>query len=74
MAPSSCILILAGVYSTHSKWINTEIELAKTGFNVPKRIIAIEPWGSERTSAVVKKAADEIVKWQTSSIISAIRR
>lgn len=74
MAPASCILILAGVYSTHSKWINTEIELAKTGFSVPKRIIAIEPWGAERTSTVVKKAADEIVKWQTSSIISAIRR
>lgn len=74
MAPASCILILAGVYSTHSKWINTEIELAKTGFSIPKRIIAIEPWGSERTSTVVKKAADEIVKWQTSSIISAIRR
>lgn len=55
MAPASCILILAGVYSTHSKWINIEIELAKSGFSIPKRIIAIEPWGAERTSIVVKK-------------------
>ena len=27
------ILILAGVYSTYSKWINEEIDLAKDGFS-----------------------------------------
>lgn len=27
---ASCVLILAGVYSTYSKWINIEIELAKS--------------------------------------------
>ena len=74
MAPASCVLILAGVYSTYSKWINIEIDLAKNGFYTPKRIIAIEPWGSERTSQVVKNAADEIVKWNTSSIVGAIRK
>ncbi len=70
MQHASCVLILAGVYSTYSKWINIEIELAK---EMGKSIIAIEPWGSERTSAVVKKAADKIVKWNTDSIVSAIR-
>jgi hypothetical protein len=73
MAPASCILVLAGVYSTYSKWINIEIDLAKNGFVTPKKIIAIEPWASERTSTTVKNSADIIVKWQTSSIISAIR-
>lgn len=29
MRHASCILILAGVYSSYSKWINIEIELAK---------------------------------------------
>ena len=29
MKHASCILILAGVYSTYSKWINIEIEIAK---------------------------------------------
>ena len=38
-----------------------------------KRIIAVEPWGAERTSSVVKKYADRVVKWQASSIINAIR-
>lgn len=28
--PASCVLILAGVYSTYSKWINIEIELAQS--------------------------------------------
>lgn len=74
MAPTSCVIILAGVYSTYSKWINIEIDLAKNAFVVPKRIIAIEPWGAERTSTVVKNAADEIVRWQTSSITAAISR
>ena len=46
MAPASCVLILAGVYSTYSKWINIEIDLAKNGFYTPKRIIAIEPLSS----------------------------
>ena len=70
MQPASCVLILAGVYATYSKWINIEIELAK---EMGKRIIAIEPWAAERTSTVVKDAADQIVGWNTSSIVSAIR-
>lgn len=70
MQPASCVLILAGVYSTYSKWINIEIELAKS---MNKKIIAIEPWGSQKTSAVVKNAASQIVRWNTDSIVSAIR-
>lgn len=71
MKYASCVLILAGVYSTYSKWINIEIELAQ---EMGKKIIAIEPWGAERTSATVKKNANEIVKWQSSSIVNAIKR
>lgn len=70
MQHASCVLILAGVYSTYSKWINIEIELAQ---EMNKTIIAIEPWAAEKTSLTVKKSADTIVKWQTSSIVKAIR-
>jgi len=38
-----------------------------------KKIIAIESWGTEKTSTVVKSAANVIVKWNTDSIVSAIR-
>lgn len=73
IAPVSVVLILAGVYSTYSKWINKEIQIAKTEFWTPKSIIAIEPWGSERTSKVVKDSADKVVGWNSSSIINAIK-
>ena len=73
MSPSSVVLILAGVYATYSKWIEKEINIAQQEFNIPKPIIAIEPWGSEKTSMKVKEAADKTVKWNTESIVSAIR-
>ncbi len=70
MQSASCIIILAGVYASYSKWINIEIDFAK---QMEKKIIAIEPWGAEKTSLRVKNAADKIVKWNTNSIVSAIR-
>ena len=70
MQHASCVLILAGVYSTYSKWINIEIELAQ---EMGKKIIAIEPWGAERTSTTVKNNSTKIVKWQASSIVNAIK-
>ena len=70
MQHASCVLILAGVYASYSKWINIEIDLAK---DMGKKIIAVEGWGAEKTSTVVKDAADVVVKWQTKSIVSAIR-
>nr|WP_252197070.1 TIR domain-containing protein [Butyricicoccus faecihominis] len=70
MQPASCVLILAGVYSTYSKWINIEIELA---LSMNKQIVAVEPWGAERTSLIVKNAAGVTVGWNTNSIVKAIK-
>lgn len=73
MQPCSVVLVLAGVYASYSRWIKKEITIAKTEFASPKSIIAVEYWGSERTSIVVKRNADRIVKWNTDSIVKAIR-
>lgn len=70
MQPASCVIILAGVYASYSKWINIEIDLAKS---MNKKIIAVQPWAAEKTSSVVKNAADRIVGWNTNSIVDAIR-
>ncbi|MDO8160456.1 molecular chaperone Tir [Bacillus toyonensis] len=72
---SSChvVIILAGVYASYSKWIDEEIQLAKTGFLFPKKIIAVERFGSQRTSKKVKDNADVIVKWNSKSLIKAIK-
>lgn len=73
VSKASVVIIMAGVYSTYSKWINKEIEIAQTEFLIPKPIIAVEPWASEKTSVKVKDAADKIVGWNSSSIINAIK-
>ncbi|MEZ8050810.1 MULTISPECIES: TIR domain-containing protein [Vibrio] len=67
----SVVVIMAGVYSTHSKWINKEIEIAK---RLGKPILAVKPFGSSNISTTVRSAASEVCNWSTESIISAIRR
>lgn len=66
------VLIMAGKYATYSKWIQREIQIAK-GYSTPKPIVAIRPWANEQVSSVVSDAADRLVSWSTSSIVSAIR-
>ena len=74
MSHANVVLILAGVYSSYSDWIDKEITIAKTEFYAPKPIIAIEPWGAERTSQKVREAADATVGWDSGSIVDAIRK
>ena len=68
------VLIMGGVYSAHSKWINKEILIANNSFSVPKPIIGIKPWGQTKISSRVKENAVEIVGWNTESIVAAIRK
>ncbi len=68
---TNCVLIMAGKYSTYSKWINKEIEIAKK-YNKP--IIAIRPWAALQASSVVQLNASEIVGWNSSSIANAIEK
>lgn len=70
MQHASCVLIMAGKYASYSKWIQIEIALAQ---EMGKRIIAVEPWGAEQTSVVVKQAANIKAGWNTASIVSAIK-
>ena len=65
------VIIMAGVYSTYSEWINKEIQIAKTDFSKP--ILAVKPWANKRVSKVVADNADRIAAWNTNSIVSAIR-
>lgn len=65
------VLIMAGKYATYSKWIEREIRIAKKDYSKP--IVAIRPWANEQVSSIVSDAADKLVAWNTSSIVSAIR-
>ena len=68
--PVNCVLILAGMYVNHRKWIKKEIAIAQT-FDKP--IVGIRPWGQQRTPTAVQEAADIMVGWNTDSIVKAIR-
>lgn len=66
---TSVVLVLAGMYSAHREWIQTEIELAQ---EFDKPIIGIRPYGSQQTANVVEQAATEMVGWRQQSIVGAI--
>jgi hypothetical protein len=67
---SNIILALAGVYATHSDWMIWELETAKAN-NIP--IVGVIPRGQERISTEVYSRSIVDVKWNTESIVDAIR-
>lgn len=69
--PADVMLVLAGMYSARSGWMDWELQFAR---RIGTPIIAIRPWGSERLPQVVQDNATEIVGWNTGTIVDAIRR
>lgn len=66
------VIIMAGVYSSYSKWIQKEIQICKKDYNKP--ILAVKPWANTQVSTIVRDNADLLVGWNTSSIVSGIRQ
>ena len=58
-----------GMYSTHSTWIERELEGA-VYYKLP--ILAVNPWGQERKSSVVKNRANLEVGWNKKSVVDGI--
>ena len=73
MLPCHIVLIMAGVYSTYSKWITKEIQIAIREFSSPKPLLAVMPWDNTKVSLAVALNATKIVNWNTESIVDAIR-
>lgn len=69
--PVNCVLILGGMYAAYSDWILTEIKIAKAYY---KPILGVYPWAQQNMPRVVQEASNELVGWNTSTIIAAIRR
>lgn len=69
IARSHVVVIPSGMYASHSKWIQKEIDGAKA---YKKPILAVNPWGQQRKSGVVLNNADEGVGWNKQSIIDKI--
>ena len=58
ISSASCIVVLAGMYATYSKWIDFEIETAQS---MNKPIIGVKPWGQERVPLKIQNASCEMV-------------
>ena len=67
---SDIVLALAGVYATHSDWMIWELETAKAN-NIP--IVGVIPRGQERISTEVYTRSIVDIRWNTESIVDAIR-
>lgn len=68
--PANAVLILAGMYVNHREWLQAEIEMAQA---YSKPIIGVVPRGAERVPTLVQNSASTVVRWNTDSIVSAIR-
>jgi len=68
--PVESVIILGGLYVSYSKWIQFEIDYAKS---LMKPIIGVQPWGAQRMPSAVQNAANTIVGWNSSSIVKAVR-
>lgn len=71
MRPVNVVLIVSGMYTAYSDWIQFEIDYSVL---LGKPIIGIRPWGAEKTPKAVSDVAREMVGWQEKSIIDAIRK
>lgn len=68
---SSIMIGLAGIFASHSEWMKWELD---TALELKIPIIGVVPRGAERISTVVSSRAVEIVRWNTESIITSIRK
>ena len=68
---SNVFLVIAGMYTNNSDWIKWEINKAK---EIGLKIIGVKPRGNKIVPTDITEKADEIVNWDTESIVEAIRK
>lgn len=69
--PSQITLVLSGMYVAYSDWMKYEID---ESIRMGKPVIGVYPWGQTNAPQYVTSNATEMVHWNTTSIVSAIRR
>ena len=69
IARTHVVIIPTGMYANYSKWIQKEISGSNS---YDKPILAVNPWGQQRTSSVVSRAANLTVGWTSKSVVDGI--
>ena len=67
--PAHSVLIIAGMYVKHRKWIKKEIEIA---LSMGKNIIIVKPHGAQKMPRELRGFPQQ-VGWDTKNIIRAIK-
>ena len=68
---SDVVIGMAGVYASYSEWMKWELD---TAIELGKPILGVIPWGQVNVSSVIQTRAKELVRWNTESIVDAIRK
>lgn len=70
IALSQVVVVIAGMYYNYREWMEFEVwEALRMG----KPIISVQPRGAKPMPSFLEFASDRTVKWNTDSIVSAIR-
>ena len=64
------IIILSGMYVNFSNWIDYELDEA---VRLGKPILGVKPWGNKKMPTKIIEAANEVVNWQSRSVVQAVR-
>lgn len=70
ISPAQITLVISGMYGAYSDWIQYEID---ESVRMNKPIIGIYPWGQVNAPAYVTTNATVMARWNTDSIVGAIR-
>ncbi|WFM72508.1 TIR domain-containing protein [Halomonas sp. CKK8] len=68
--PVQCVVIIGGMWTNHSDWIQFEMDFAK---EIGKPILGVRPRGAKVMPIAVINKADKVVNWNSDSIVSGIR-
>ena len=68
---SDVVIGMSGMYAAYSQWMEWELQTAK---QLGKPILCVIPWGQQRVPYSITSRADMMVRWNTESIVAAIRQ
>lgn len=69
--PVQCVIIIGGMWTNYSDWINFEMTFAK---DIGKPILGVRPRSAKIMPQAVIETADLVVNWNTESIVAGIRQ
>ncbi len=67
IAKCHIVVCPTGMYANHSNWIDKELDAARA---LGKKVLAVDPWGQQRTSSVVWSRADGTSGWSKEGVVT----